>query len=287
MSIVYLDGSYLPEEEAKIPVMDRGLLCGDGAYTTIQVCDGRPLFLDLHSARLMHNCLQLHLSPPLIQKEMLEKLIHYNQADKGIWRLKIIITGGQDLAMRLPARSYGHLIMTMNPFTPPQDIPLKLALFPIPVAVCHASFKSLAHLNRYYVMEYAHAQNKDDALTRTEQGIVLEAAFGNLVWIQPEKHLASTPDPQLCLHYGVTISVLEKVLKQKGYAISYEKKTIEEIPSEAYLFRVNTMSGIRSIESVDSMRPFLLNRALELELREWYNAYAGIEKAALKAPLLK
>ncbi len=40
--IVYVNGDYVPEEDAKISVFDRGFLFGDGVYEVTSVLDGKP-----------------------------------------------------------------------------------------------------------------------------------------------------------------------------------------------------------------------------------------------------
>ncbi len=52
MSTVYLNGTYLPMEEARISPMDRGFLFGDGIYEVIPCHDGRSVGLGLHLERL-------------------------------------------------------------------------------------------------------------------------------------------------------------------------------------------------------------------------------------------
>ncbi|MFQ5437684.1 MAG: D-amino acid aminotransferase, partial [Paracoccaceae bacterium] len=49
---VYLNGDYLPEEEAKISVFDRGFLMADGVYEVTSVLDGKLVDFDGHVARL-------------------------------------------------------------------------------------------------------------------------------------------------------------------------------------------------------------------------------------------
>ena len=49
--IVLLNGNYLPIEEAKIPIMDRGFLFGDGIYEMTAVLDGRLVDNEPHLAR--------------------------------------------------------------------------------------------------------------------------------------------------------------------------------------------------------------------------------------------
>lgn len=284
MGIVYLDGEFVLEHEAKISVMDRGFLCGDGAYTTIQVREGQPLFLKAHLRRLQENCAHLKIAPPFIEEGAIEELIEKNRAQEGIWRLKILITGGEDPEMRLPERSFGHLVMALKPFVPLPMKPLRFTCFPIPFGLCHASFKSLAHLNRYYVMEYAHASQYDDAVTATESGILLEASFGNLLWVDEKTKTAWTPSSTLPLHVGVTVSVLKEILRKDGYHIDEVKWTLKDVPEGIALFRVNTMSLIRPVACIDH-RDFPLHPSLQAFLMEQYEERAGIKKAALAAPL--
>ena len=62
--IVYLNGAMLPIEEAKIPVLDRGFIYGDGVYELIPVYDRRPFRLPQHLARLQRSLDGIRLANP-------------------------------------------------------------------------------------------------------------------------------------------------------------------------------------------------------------------------------
>ena len=47
----YLNGSVVPPEEAKISVLDRGFLFGDGLYEVVRIYDNQPLYLEEHLDR--------------------------------------------------------------------------------------------------------------------------------------------------------------------------------------------------------------------------------------------
>ena len=64
MPTVYLNGQTLPLEEARIPVMDRGFLFGDGVYEVIPVYDRRPFRLEDHLARLQDSLDGIRLANP-------------------------------------------------------------------------------------------------------------------------------------------------------------------------------------------------------------------------------
>jgi D-alanine transaminase len=64
MTIVYLNGEYLPLEDARIPVMDRGFIFGDGVYEVIPVYSRRPFRLNQHLARLQSSLDGIRLANP-------------------------------------------------------------------------------------------------------------------------------------------------------------------------------------------------------------------------------
>ena len=64
MPTVYLNGDFLPLEQACIPVMDRGFLFGDGVYEVIPVYDRRPFRLADHLARLQDSLDGIRLANP-------------------------------------------------------------------------------------------------------------------------------------------------------------------------------------------------------------------------------
>jgi D-alanine transaminase len=70
--IVYLNGQLLPIEEAKVPVLDRGFIYGDGVYELIPVYKRRPFRLPQHLARLQHSLDGIRLANPHTESEWTE-----------------------------------------------------------------------------------------------------------------------------------------------------------------------------------------------------------------------
>jgi len=62
--IVYLNGDFLPIEEARIPVLDRGFIFGDGVYEVIPTYHARPFRLSAHLIRLQHSLDRLRITNP-------------------------------------------------------------------------------------------------------------------------------------------------------------------------------------------------------------------------------
>jgi D-alanine transaminase len=63
--IVYLNGEFLPLADAKIPVLDRGFIYGDGVYEVVPVYGRAPFRLQQHLARLKRSCDGIRLRNPM------------------------------------------------------------------------------------------------------------------------------------------------------------------------------------------------------------------------------
>ena len=70
--IVYLNGQFLPIEDAKVPVLDRGFIYGDGVYELIPVYKRRPFRLPQHLVRLQHSLDGIRLANPHSEAEWTE-----------------------------------------------------------------------------------------------------------------------------------------------------------------------------------------------------------------------
>ncbi len=69
---VWMNGKYLPEEEAKISIFDDGFTRGDAAFDAARTFGGKPFQLEEHIERLFHSCDVLCLKPALSRKEFMD-----------------------------------------------------------------------------------------------------------------------------------------------------------------------------------------------------------------------
>ena len=75
---VYLNGEFMPIEQAKIPVLDRGFIFGDGVYEVIPVYSRRAFRLAEHLARLNASLSAIRIDNPYSNarwSELLERVI--------------------------------------------------------------------------------------------------------------------------------------------------------------------------------------------------------------------
>ena len=82
MATVYLNGDYLPLEQARVSVTDRGFVFGDGVYEVIPVYGGRLFRLEQHLARLARSLGEIRLGDPL-SKDAWRQCLHTLVARNG------------------------------------------------------------------------------------------------------------------------------------------------------------------------------------------------------------
>ncbi len=90
--IVYVNGSFLPEADAKVSIFDRAFLFADGVYEVTAVLARRSIDLDAHLARLDCSLAEMQIAPPLTHAELRtlhSELIALNGVEEGIVYLEI------------------------------------------------------------------------------------------------------------------------------------------------------------------------------------------------------
>jgi D-alanine transaminase len=86
MRTVYLNGEYLPEDEAKVSIFDRGFLMADGVYEVTSVLDGKLVDFDGHAVRLERSLSELGIKNPITKEELLtvhRELVSLNDVVEG------------------------------------------------------------------------------------------------------------------------------------------------------------------------------------------------------------
>lgn len=89
---VYVNGDYLPEEDAKVSVFDRGFLFADAVYEVTSVIGGKILDFDGHARRLKRSLGELDMSAPMDSDALLavmRELVQRNDLDEGLIYLQI------------------------------------------------------------------------------------------------------------------------------------------------------------------------------------------------------
>jgi D-alanine transaminase len=113
--IAYVNGSFVPEADAKVSIFDRGYLFADGVYEVTPVVNGKLVDYDAHAERLDRSLNELRMAWPCTKPElrkMHEDLIKHNKLSEGIIYMQVT----RGVADRM--------------FNFPQDITSSLIAFP-------------------------------------------------------------------------------------------------------------------------------------------------------------
>ena len=113
---VYVNGDYLPEEEAKVSIFDRGFLMADGVYEVTSVLGGKLIDFPGHCARLARSLRELDMAPPVSDDDLLaihRELVARNDVTDGMVYLQVTrgAPGDRDFAFPDPATTPSTLVM--------------------------------------------------------------------------------------------------------------------------------------------------------------------------------
>ena len=117
---VYVNGQYLPEEEATVSIFDRGFLFADGVYEVTSVLGGKLLDFDGHAVRLERSLKELGMEVPISKEDLLEvhrELVARNEIDEGLVYLQIT-RGAADRDFAYPADDVPQTIVLFTQAKP-------------------------------------------------------------------------------------------------------------------------------------------------------------------------
>lgn len=78
--IVYLNSHFVPKEQARISVFDRGFLFADAVYEVTAVIDGQLIDFNGHFQRLQRSCKELALSLSITKEQLID--VHHQLIEK-------------------------------------------------------------------------------------------------------------------------------------------------------------------------------------------------------------
>lgn len=118
---VFVNGTYLPEDQASVSIFDRGFLMADGVYEVTSVLDGKLIDFDGHAKRLHRSLDELEMQAPCSDADLLamhRELVRLNGLDQGMIYLQVTRGNPGDRSFLFPD---GSVKPTIVAFT--QSIP--------------------------------------------------------------------------------------------------------------------------------------------------------------------
>jgi len=254
--IVFLNGQFLPEEEAKISVFDRGFLYGDGIFETLRVNNGKPFLLDRHIGRLQHGMGTLHIGERYDFAQLIQhatELVSKNNASDAV--LRIHVTRGAGKRGYSPSGNFEPTVLMSIHEAPPIDpdnvLPSKL-ITATQVLSDHdplSTVKTTNKLPHILATREAEAANADDALLTNREGNVSEATSSNLFWINNSEII--TPPPQSGCLSGITRGMVLELAASIGLPTHQLNATPRELYGADGVFLTNSVREIQPVGSLD------------------------------------
>lgn len=178
--MVYLNGRFLPLDQAQVSVLDRGFLFADGVYEVIPVYGGRMLRWADHWRRLEASLAGIHMPPPLTMIEMESALQRLIQGVYDQYLYLQITRGNAGKRDHNIPKDYIPTVFAMcSPIGPlPRETGIKaITLDDIRWKLCH--IKSIALLGNILLRQQALDQGVNEAIL-IRDGFVTEGAASNV-----------------------------------------------------------------------------------------------------------
>ncbi len=259
--VVYIDGEFIPSQEAKISVFDHGLLYGDGIFEGIRVYDGVVFKLDAHLNRLYRSARAMWLTIPLEQAEMkaalLETLRRNGYQDSYI---RLLVTRGKgDLGVN-PKKCPKSSVVIINVQVEPMHghdakNGIKTIISSIrrqaPDSTSH-EIKSLNYLNSVLATIEANRQGVDDAIILDQRGFVAEATGTTLVAVRDGTLYA--PPLTASILDSITRRFVLELARELGIEVVEEDMTPFQLLMSDEVFLCGTMGEITPVHSINDQK---------------------------------
>jgi len=257
--IIYINGKFYAEENAKISVFDHGLLYGDGVFEGIRFYNGRVFKLDEHLERLEDSARAICLTIPLSRQEMTEALletIRQNKMHDGYIRL-VVTRGIGDLGLNPKLCKEPTVVIIASPITlyPPElyqkglDV-ITCATRRVSPSTMSPAVKSLNYLNNIMAKIEANQANAGEGLMLNEQGYVAECTADNIFVIKRGEIF--TPPISAGALRGITRGVVFDIAAELGLKISEPDLTRYDIYTADECFLTGSGAEVIPMVRLDS-----------------------------------
>lgn len=230
-TIVYLNGDYIRLGDAKISVLDRGFIFGDGIYDVVPAYHGKPFRIDEHLGRLERSLALIKLQTGYSRQDW-EKLVLDMLARVGRGRdcmVYLHVTRGaakRDHAF--PAQSTPTVFCMVTPFERPtqaRETGLSaISTEDVRWLMCH--IKSISLLGNVLARQQAVEAGVDEVI-QFRDGFMTEGSSTN-IWVVKDGVLLAPPRNNLILE-GIRYRLLEELAAKSGIAFEARPISAEEV----------------------------------------------------------
>ena len=255
--IVYVNGEYVPEEEAKISIFDRAFLMADGVYEVTSVIDRKLVDFEGHKVRLHRSLNELKMRPACSDDELLaihRELVERNDLDNGMIYLQVTRGAPGDRDFAWPGEDCAPGIVL---FTQAKDLvnapTAKTGLKVISIEDqrwARRDIKTTQLLFPSFAKMEAKAAGKDDAWL-TEDGHVNEGTSNN-AWIVKDGVLITRHLSNDILH-GITRAAVKRFAEMAQMKIEERPFTIAEAQEADEAFCTAASAFVTPVVEIDGV----------------------------------
>ena len=252
--IVYVNGQFVPEAEARVSVFDRGFLFGDGVYEVSSVLGGGLVDNAAHLARLERSLGELGMDAPVTPEEIVraqKELVARNELDEGIVYLQIT-RGPADRDFAYPAEPKPTLVMFTQK-KPLVDNPLAARGITVITAPelrwRRCDIKTVGLLAASMAKQAALDAGADDAWM-VEDGFVTEGSSNN-AWIVTGAGVVVTRNLGNEILHGITRTAVLRLAREHQVAVEERPFSVEEAKGAAEAFITSASSFVIPVIGID------------------------------------
>jgi branched-chain amino acid aminotransferase len=244
---VWLDGSVLDADDARISVRDHGLTVGDGVFETMKVVDGVPFALTRHLTRLHESAARLGLAVPDdadLRKAADELLAAHDSGEVG--RLRITLTGGDGPPGTERGTAAPTVLLVAGPGS---HWPGSAALATVPWArnerSAVAGAKTTSYAENVVALAYAKRRGAAEALFLDTRDHLCEGTGSNIFLVLDGQLL--TPALSTGCLAGVTRAL---VVEWSGAAEAELDVSVLDTATEVFI--TSSTRDVQAVHAVDS-----------------------------------
>jgi D-alanine transaminase len=276
--IVYLNGEYVPEAEAKISIFDRAVTFGDAIYDVAGVLDGKLVDFEHHMQRYFNSLKKLSIESPLGQAEILQafrQLVELNQLDEGLVYMQVT-RGAAERDFVWPEGLKPTVFMFTQAKSASENeaaqTGIELASTP-DIRWARRDIKSVNLLGQVLAKKAAHDAGADEALMIDGEGYVTEC--GSTSFFMVKDNLILTRPLNDDILPGVTRRAVLALCNSQGLRLVETRFTLDEALTADETFISAASIYIVPVVKIDNQH---INEGkpgkLTLRLREIYMEYA-------------
>ncbi len=280
----YLNGSFMPLEEARLPVLDRGFIFGDGVYEVIPVYSRHPFRLKEHLRRLQNSLDGIRLANPHSDAEwsrLIEEIIHRNAPeDQGVYLQVTRGVAKRDHAF--PAGVPPTVFLMSNPLvTPPAEQVAHgvAAITASDYRWLRCDIKSVALLANCLLRQLAADVGAAETVL-IRDGFLTEASVSN-VFLVKDGVLLAPPKNHLMLP-GITYDVVLELAAAHRIAHQVREITELELRAADELMLTSSTKEVLAVTTLDG-RPVGRGEPGPV-FRELHRLYQEFKRTVMRQP---